>query len=81
MSFVTLYPSPLVSSADLHWQMQGVCRVVADTVIFLRVAAVLAHGHGHDRVYVIPDFPLDSVDLGGNRSHGGVANYILAKSM
>ncbi|KAI1786993.1 hypothetical protein LXA43DRAFT_896901 [Ganoderma leucocontextum] len=56
--------------------MEGGCRVVAD-VILLRVAAVLRHKHS--RVFIVPDYPLDSVQVDGTRKYGGVVDYIVAK--
>ncbi|KAM5541324.1 hypothetical protein V8D89_004878 [Ganoderma adspersum] len=61
--------------------MEGGCRAVAD-IIFLRVAAVLTPNIRRPEVYVVPDFPLDTVQLDGrcpDLKYGGVADYLLAK--
>ena len=63
--------------------MDGGCGVIAD-IILLRVAAVLTHDPRRPEVYVVPDFPLDPVQLderhpGPDLEFGGVVDYMLAK--
>ena len=61
--------------------MDGGCEVIAD-IILLRVAAVLTHDPRRPEVYVVPDFPLDPVQMDERHpdfEFGGVVDYILAK--
>ncbi len=56
--------------------MQGGCRFLADIILLRLSAALKKH---RERVYIVPDYPLNSVELCENHKYGGVVDYFLAK--